>query len=136
MAKYCRYCGIRLNDQNWYSGFKENRNYICKKCEKKRRNKYKKFHKEKVSQQARQRDLKYKYGLAQKQYEEMLRLQDYRCAICGRKFTKSNPACVDHNHKTKEVRGILCRKCNTAIGFLEDDPILAYKAFDYLAKRQ
>ena len=48
--------------------------------------------------------------------------QDGKCAICGvseRKLGK--PLCLDHNHITGEVRGLLCNNCNSGIGFLDCD---------------
>jgi hypothetical protein len=39
---------------------------------------------------------------------------------------------VDHNHETGQVRGLLCPKCNTAIGYLNDDPDLIQHAVNYL----
>lgn len=41
---------------------------------------------------------------------------------------------VDHNHKTGKVRGLLCRRCNQALGKLEDDPALFEAAATYLRK--
>ena len=39
---------------------------------------------------------------------------------------------IDHNHETGEIRGILCHKCNTGIGLLNDDQELLKKAITYL----
>ena len=39
---------------------------------------------------------------------------------------------VDHNHDTGEVRGLLCRKCNSAIGLLNEDPTVLFRAIDYI----
>ena len=57
-------------------------------------------------------------------FDEILRLQGNCCAICKSKETASKRVerfFVDHNHLTGKVRGILCHKCNTAIGLLNCD---------------
>ncbi len=66
-------------------------------------------------------------------YNEMFEEQNGNCAICGRhedEFKKI--LSVDHNHRTGEVRGLLCNKCNTAIGYLKDDINLLCSAISYL----
>ena len=65
--------------------------------------------------------LKRKYNLTLEDYDRMMTEQNNKCAICKEKFTESfkdwNRPCVDHNHQTNKVRGLLCRKCNvTQIG--------------------
>lgn len=42
--------------------------------------------------------------------------------------------CVDHCHETGEVRGLLCSKCNTAIGMFQEDINVMYRAIEYLSK--
>ena len=42
--------------------------------------------------------------------------------------------CVDHHHFTNEVRGLLCQRCNRAIGLLGDDPTVIRSAINYLTK--
>ncbi len=65
------------------------------------------------------------YSITLDDYSKMATEQDGRCAIClnyercrstrGKIFSLS----VDHNHKTKKVRGLLCRDCNLMVGLLE-----------------
>jgi hypothetical protein len=55
--------------------------------------------------------------------------QEGRCATCGR---GDKILCVDHNHSTGIVRGLLCHRCNLGIGFLQDNPDLTQRATDYL----
>lgn len=78
--------------------------------------------------------LKWKYGITHAQYEEMLAAQGGGCAICG--GTKSNGhghhLCIDHDHVTGAVRGLLCSDCNKAVGFLKEDPALALSLIEYL----
>lgn len=75
--------------------------------------------------------LKTKYGISEKEYAGFLQQQAGVCAIC-----KTPPdfrrLCVDHDHKTGDVRGLLCRNCNCAIGLLKDSTELLDKAKNYL----
>lgn len=67
-----------------------------------------------------------RFGLTREQLVALI-ASNPNCAICG------DPAqVVDHDHETKEVRGMLCHKCNRGIGFLNDDPALIRRALDYL----
>src|SRR5262245_17713190 len=75
--------------------------------------------------------LKYYYGITVEEYNAILARQNGCCRICKRKV-KGN-LCVDHDHKTGKVRGLLCRTCNPGCGHLRDDPKLARIAADYLA---
>lgn len=81
----------------------------------------------------RNQKLKQSYGITLPEYNRLLEMQHHSCAICGEKNCKTGQAlCVDHCHKTKKIRGILCRRCNTGIGNLFDDPDILRAAADYL----
>lgn len=68
------------------------------------------------------------------EYEAMLVQQEYRCAICGVHASELDRAlCVDHDHKTGQVRGLLCNNCNRSIGLLQDDPDVLRAALIYLS---
>jgi Recombination endonuclease VII len=73
------------------------------------------------------------YGLTPASYDELLAVQGGGCAICGKPPAEGKHLHVDHDHKTAQVRGLLCRSCNRAIGFLEDDRELIERAADYVA---
>ena len=60
------------------------------------------------------------FGVSQKEYEEMLNAQNGVCAVCGR-TNKGKALCVDHDHVTGKIRGLLCHKCNLALGMAEDN---------------
>lgn len=77
------------------------------------------------------------YGLSPAQRAEMAARQGGKCAICGMvenvvERRKETTLCVDHCHDTGKVRGLLCSKCNTALGLFRDSPDLLRKAIDYL----
>ena len=86
--------------------------------------------------------LKRVYGLSLEEYERMHAEQNGLCAICGSSDAKRPKhrvrgyLCVDHCHKTGKVRGLLCWKCNAAMGNLEDDIALLEKAAAYLRHHQ
>lgn len=79
---------------------------------------------------------KCKYGLPEEQYEQLLESQKGKCKICGQENVNGRPLGVDHNHTTGVVRGLLCHKCNTAIGMLNDSPSLLENAITYLKGEQ
>lgn len=76
----------------------------------------------------------YRYGITQEEYDSLLSYQDNQCAICKKKFIKTPH--IDHCHKSKVVRGLLCSNCNTALGLLGDDLEIIQAAAHYLETRQ
>lgn len=71
-----------------------------------------------------------KYGLSLGTFQLMRRRQKNACGICGETFLET--PYVDHCHKTGEVRGLLCRRCNTALGSFKDSYELLRGALEYL----
>lgn len=69
------------------------------------------------------------YGLSFEEYEIMLRKQKNKCLICKKTMKK---ICVDHNHKTNKVRGLLCDQCNKGIGIFNDNIDLLKEGIKYL----
>jgi len=58
-----------------------------------------------------------------------------KCSICSAVKSVGNwDLCVDHNHSTGVVRGLLCIKCNRILGSFKDDVKLVKSAFEYLQK--
>lgn len=92
----------------------------------------------------RNKHLKRKYGITQFQFLKLLESQNNRCGVCDTELVQDTPAlrlgskragneaCVDHNHITGEVRGILCFRCNTALGHLFDDVKILENIKEYL----
>ena len=78
----------------------------------------------------RKRLLETVYGITMEQYEDMVARQDGRCGICGRRPKGS--LCVDHCHATRQIRKLLCRNCNSMLGFACDDPDVLEQAAGYL----
>ena len=79
----------------------------------------------------RRLDLKKIYGITPEKYMEMFNVQKGRCKICGKK-QKERQLGIDHCHKTKKVRGLLCISCNLGIGHLRDSAKLLKEAIKYL----
>ncbi len=83
---------------------------------------------------ARERDsyLQRKYGITQAQYDALLAKQGGGCAICGRQPAEKISLHVDHEHSTSRIRGLLCFRCNNALGDLGDDVAHLQRAIAYL----
>jgi hypothetical protein len=82
---------------------------------------------------ARTSHLKITYKLTPREWDEMFVNQEGRCAICHKHHNDCPLGLqVDHDHKTKRVRGLLCQSCNTGIGHLREDVELLSRAIEYL----
>lgn len=91
------------------------RDYVCKTCR-------------------RGRERESMYGITPQEYAQRLLDQGGVCAICGKSCMTGKALAVDHDHDTLEVRGLLCGKCNQAIGLLHHDTDLLLSAIVYLKK--
>lgn len=108
--------------------------------------KYRDDNKEKVQAASREWNLKNpdrmrntklmtRYGITLAQFDAMMENQNGQCAICGTTDPKrkgSRYLSVDHCHTTGVVRGLLCYKCNVALGNFEDDTDRLRRAIEYL----
>lgn len=90
--------------------------------------------------------IKRRYGISEADYNAMLESQGHACAICrspqswsrGYKHKKNGSSrfMVDHCHETGKVRGLLCTRCNRALGLLRDSVENFLSAVAYLKKSQ
>lgn len=80
--------------------------------------------------------LKQKYGMTISDYTTMLSAQDNKCKIClsGSSYKKSGLFVVDHSHESGVVRGLLCTRCNSALGMFGDEPERLRLAAKYIEK--
>lgn len=82
-----------------------------------------------ASVSVKDRWLKNKFGITRSFYRNLLEVQGGGCAICG----DTRDLVVDHDHKTGEVRGVLCRSCNSGIALLKENARILKRAIGYLS---
>lgn len=120
-----------ISSFEWQKG-RPNPRKKCQKCRHKERDYEKEYayrnqkRKEKYwedPQDARRVWERNKYGVCKEDfsYEE--------CWICGSNLR----LCIDHCHNSGEPRGLLCTKCNTALGMFDDDVNRMTRAIGYLS---
>lgn len=76
-----------------------------------------------------------KYGMTQEDYDRLLEAQGYRCKICGAEKNETRTCSdfhIDHDHANGRVRGLICGKCNGALGCMGDTPQALLKYVFYL----
>lgn len=83
----------------------------------------------------RRASLKYNFGITIEQFDAMLAEQGGRCAMCSAEFSTGQwkTFAVDHDHATSRVRGLLCFRCNIALGYYEKYGAMCIA---YLSERQ
>lgn len=133
--KICISCGMKRQAGDFVASkqAKEGVQGYCRICQKKYnkeyRDKYYNPHKEKL------RKIKYEYGLEADDYYKMINNQNNKCIICNRKGGKGKYSLhIDHDHKTRKVRGLLCWKCNSALGAFNDNITSLKNAIKYINK--
>lgn len=125
MIKKCIKCGEEKSLEEYYKHPKKVDGHAgrCKVCVKN------------DSESGVKRNTLYKsrYGITLDDYNDMFAEQSGCCFICGVHQSELKISlCVDHCHVTNKVRGLLCRKCNSALGLLGDDINILKKAVQYL----
>jgi len=76
-------------------------------------------------------NLRRNYGINMNQYETLYLKQGGKCALCLQPV--QNPKlCVDHDHRTNGIRGLLCKLCNQFLGQVERDPLFLQRVGGYL----
>lgn len=118
---------VVLEGFNRRTASKDGLAHACKDCE---RTYHKEHYKKRATKLVHKRSkLKLNYGLTIEQFNQMFDEQKGCCALCGEKGHK---LVVDHNHRTGDVRRLLCQGCNHGIGRFKDDPDLCRRAARYL----
>ena len=120
VAKTCKEChGLKMADEfHKHPGSRLGLQPRCKPCS----SEWQKAHykRQKASdpqflEKRREANRRNRYGLTVEEYERLTGKDE--CEACG----STHRLCIDHNHETGEVRGLLCNDCNIALGLLEDD---------------
>jgi hypothetical protein len=128
--KKCNRCKIEKGFEEFSkdSRAKSGTQTRCKKCQAEV--------KKEMATYYRAKHLEYKYGITLEDYDQLKEQQNGKCAICGieEKYCENKRFAVDHDHDTEEVRALLCKKCNQAIGLLQDSSEFAFNAYTYLRK--
>lgn len=79
-----------------------------------------------------ERDIQRKYGMTLADWAAMFAQQKGKCAICQHEMS-GKKTCVDHDHRTGAVRGLLCNDCNHGLGKFKDNVDNLLRAVEYLA---
>jgi len=143
--KICSLCSLSQPLINFYKEprVKDGRSRRCKKCHGKVTEEYRKKNPEVYRKASKKHwnalhDKKKhanwlkRYGLTHEKYVQMFERQDGCCKICAKECLSGMNLSVDHCHKTGKIRGLLCKKCNSALGMLNDDIALFKSAITYL----
>lgn len=119
----CPRCRIDKDESEFYGSTTERR---CRQCKRELSSRYQRENPDKYRDSQRRTRMKSRYGVTMEQYEAMLAAQGGKCKICGHSESR-NPRSpdgwwsVDHDHETGAVRGLLCLRCNSALGWYEDN---------------
>lgn len=130
--KYCAKCRtIKEWGEFYANAYKPfNVTTYCKACHDRKNGKHRKYY------------LKCAYGITEAEYNAMVQKQDGKCAICKQAESEDDPSnpghpkklAVDHDHNTDEIRELLCKRCNTLLGYAKDSVAICFSAAAYLMK--
>jgi len=143
--KICSVCKIEQPIKNFYSSKQtvDKLNVQCKKCrritidkwrlknESKIRVYQSVWYKENPFYNTDRKRLR-KFGISSEGVQILSESQNNKCPGCLRNFVDLKRNCVDHDHITNKVRGILCWECNISLGHLHDNPATLRRLANYL----
>jgi hypothetical protein len=134
--KICNKCNINkiIDCFSRHSPSRLEKRKYCKKCATQATTAYELRHPN--------RELTYRlnknFSMSKEEYDIILINQNNKCATCEKMFDNSNASkiCVDHDHKTNKVRGLLCFNCNTTLGKVHDNIRTLTNMIKYLEKNR
>lgn len=139
LTKTCRDCKVEKASSEFFAQDKEHKylSSYCKPCKKIRISQFYKLNPEKdrsyyLTQAFKTRYRRIDRAIYNKMYEE----QQGLCKICNKTCDKYKVLCIDHDHATGYLRGLLCNHCNLALGHFKDNPDVIKAALDYLITYQ
>lgn len=119
-VKLCADCGVRERQYGSY----------CKPCNNARSKDYQRNNPERRIR----RSVK-EYGLDLQEVLDYYNQHDGFCDICNcppEDRDSKGRLCIDHDHETGKFRGLICRKCNLALGNMDDNAAWLRQAAEYL----
>lgn len=139
----CTRCRIAKENSQFYSCKRKVNGLAsqCKECTNKyakteKRKEYNRLYSKKRTPARQKAQKKYtlkKYGISIEEYDGLVERQNGLCKICKSfKKNRKKRLCVDHDHSTGKIRGLLCDKCNRGIGLLRDSQETLANAIEYL----
>lgn len=134
----CNKCGETKPKEDFYIRRRRGRverRHQCKACERQRLSQYNENSAPGTPEYERERWLIKQFGIDIAGYESILAAQGGRCAICSATACSDGRRLhVDHCHRTRAIRGLLCAACNRGVGLLDDDPERLILAAAYLER--
>ena len=138
----CTKCHTEKTNESFYKDsryYEDGRRSVCKACMDIAHNDRRRASPVEYAERALKAYRIRRYGVDRRTYQRILAEQGGVCSICGgdetatnRYGTRKKHLAVDHCHETGEVRGLLCQRCNTAIGMFNDDIDVLASAISYL----
>lgn len=125
-TRLCPHCGVEKPISGFYvcRQAKSDRSYVktrCKEC-------HRQYPRDRKNDNLRNR-----YGITSEQWRAIRAKENHQCMICGiSEHTINRPLMVDHCHRNKRVRGVLCQHCNTMLGMAKDKIRVLRAAIQYL----
>jgi len=143
ISKKCSRCKIVKNFSDFHvsNKSKDGLSCMCKTCfvdyiEDRYQRSLIRIKKIRIKKSTKDSHLKSMYDIDLKEYNRLYDLQEGKCYICNTHQKElSRSLCVDHNHETGDIRGLLCTNCNAGIGLLKDDINILENALKYLQKQ-
>jgi hypothetical protein len=134
--KHCNCCGLTLPAEDFYKDTtsSDGRYSVCKECKDFSVQQWRSDNREEYNRGRREYNMQpenYKrlrlqrYGITPADFDKMLAEQQGKCKLCFKiPDTDKRPLCVDHNHVTGKVRGLLCYGCNRLMVLIDNEELL------------
>lgn len=136
LNKTCSRCNTTKSIDRFsnYKHSSDGKKAACKDCQKIYNDKWHQQNKEKKRDSSRWWSIQNKYGLTKEDYLKLLSNQNNGCKICGLTSSENlhNYLYVDHCHNTNQIRGLLCKDCNSLLGMAKDNISILENAIKYL----